>query len=193
MFERIYREEEAHLFKFQEYVNFQDEPEGPETVPLSEWRKIFTPDYFDLLNKAVASEISAIIQYTNQHEKAAFLALRMKNTPLEAVQETNKAKVISDLLKPVFMAEMDHLEKISERIYLLEGEATFTPDPAPQVGETAEDFLKLDHEAENYALVLYRSIINEALKRGDTKTRTLFESIISQEEDHYWTFDDYLK
>jgi rubrerythrin len=53
--------------------------------------------------------------------------------------------------------------------------------------------LKLDHEAENYALVLYRSIINEALKRGDTKTRTLFESIISQEEDHYWTFDDYLK
>jgi bacterioferritin len=116
MFERIYREEEAHLFKFQEYVNFQDEPEGPETVPLSEWRKIFTPDYFDLLNKAVASEISAIIQYTNQHEKAAFLALRMKNTPLEAVQETNKAKVISDLLKPVFMAEMDHLEKISELI-----------------------------------------------------------------------------
>jgi len=195
VFEKIYGEEEQHLFKFQEYVNFQDESDepGPLAVPLSEWRNIFTHDYFVLLNKAVAAEISAIIQYTNQHEKASFLRLRMKNTPLEVVKETNKAKVVSDLLKPIFMMEMDHLEKISERIYLLEGEATYNPDPLPQVGETADDFLKLDHEAENYALVLYRQIIHEAMKRGDSKTRRLFEDIVSQEEDHYWTFDDYLR
>jgi bacterioferritin len=193
MFEKIYKDEEQHLFKFQEYANFQDEPEGPDQVPLSEWRKIFTPDYFDLLNKAVASEISAIIQYTNQHEKASALPLRMKNTALEAIQESNKAKVISDLLKTVFMAEMDHLEKISERIYLLEGEATYMPDPLPQVGGTVDDFLKLDHKAENDAIVLYRQIIEEARKRGDNKTRLMFEEIISQEEDHYWMFDDYLK
>jgi bacterioferritin len=195
MFEKIYGEEEQHLFKFQEYVNYQDEPEEPSrlAVPLSEWRKIFTDDYFALLNKAVAAEISAIIQYTNQHEKAAYLPLRMKSSPLEVVQETNKAKVVSDLLKPIFMMEMDHLEKISERIYLLEGEATFMPDPLPQVGENADDFLKLDHEAENTAIVLYRQIIAEALKRGDSKTRRMFEEIVSQEEDHYWTFDDYLR
>ncbi|HKZ87969.1 MAG TPA: ferritin-like domain-containing protein [Candidatus Bathyarchaeia archaeon] len=193
MFEKIYGEEEQHLFKFQEYVGIKDEPEGPEGVPLSEWRKIFTEDYFTLLNKAVAAEISAILQYTNQHEKASLLALRKKNTALEVVRENNKAKVVSELLKPIFMAEMDHLEKISERIYLLEGEVTFIPDPLPQVGETADDFLKLDHEAENYALVLYRKIISEAMKRGDNKTRRMFEEIVSQEEDHYWTFDDFLK
>jgi bacterioferritin len=193
MFEKIYGEEEQHLFKFQEYVNMKDEPEGPETVPLSEWRKIFTEDYFALLNKAVAAEISAILQYTNQHEKASLLALRKKNSALEVVRENNKAKVVSELLKPIFMAEMDHLEKISERIYLLEGEATYNPDPIPQVGETAEDFLKLDHEAENYALVLYRKIIDEALKRGDSKTRRMFEEIVSQEEDHYWAFDDFVR
>ena len=192
LFEKIYGEEEKHLFKFQEYTGFKDEPEGPE-VPLSEWRKIFTPDYFALLNKAVAAEISAIIQYTNQHEKASFLRLRMKNTALEVIQESNKAKVVSDLLKPIFMMEMDHLEKISERIYLLEGEANYIPDPLPQVGETADDFLKLDHEAENYAIVLYRQIINEAMKRGDSKTRRMFEDIVSQEEDHYWTFDDFVR
>jgi bacterioferritin len=112
---------------------------------------------------------------------------------LEVVEETNKAKVVSDLLKPIFIQEMDHLEKISERIYLLEGEAVFTPDPLPKVGENADEFLKLDHEAENYALVLYRQIINEASKRGDSKTRNLFEDIVKQEEDHYWTFDDYLR
>jgi bacterioferritin len=192
LFEKIYSEEEKHLFKFQEYVNVKDEPEGP-GVSLSEWRKIFTDDYFALLNKAVAAEISAIIQYTNQHEKAALLSLREKSSALEVITEANKAKVVSELLKPIFLMEMDHLEKISERIYLLEGEATTVPDPIPQIGETADDFLDLDHEAENYALVLYRKIIAEAMKRGDSKTRRMFEDIVSQEEDHYWTFDDFVK
>ena len=192
LFEKIYGEEEKHLFKFQEYVNMEDENESTEG-PVSEWRQIFTSDYFELLNRAVAAEISAIIQYTIQHEKATVLGLRQKKTPLEVVKESNKAKVVSDLLKPIFRSEMEHLEKIAERIYLLEGEASWIPDPLPQIGDTPEDFLKLDHEAENYALMLYRKIINEALKRGDTKTRVMFEEIISQEEDHYWTFDDYAR
>jgi len=192
LFEKIYGEEEAHLFRFQEYVNVKDEPEGPEG-PLSEWRKVFTDDYFAMLNKAAASEISAIIQYTNQHEKANLLALRGKTTALEVISEANKAEVVSELLKGIFMQEMEHLEKISERIYLLEGEATSLPDPLPQVGETPDDFLKLDHTAENDAILLYRKIIEEALKRGDTMTRHMFEEIVIQEEEHYWKFDDFLK
>jgi bacterioferritin len=193
VFEKIFKEEEEHLFKFQEYVNMKDEPEEAENIPVSEWRRIFTDDYFALLNKAVAAEISAIIQYTNQHEKAALLALRGKKTGLEVVQGTSKAKVVSDLLKPIFLVEMEHLEKITERIYLLEGEAVTEPDPIPQVGSNADDFLKLDHEAENHALVLYRKIIEEARKRGDSTTRRMFEDIIIQEEEHYWTFDDYVR
>jgi len=193
LFQKIYKTEEEHLFKFQEYMNMKDETEGPETTPLSEWRKIFTDDYFALLNKAVASEISAIIQYTNQHEKASLMALREKVSALEVVTESNKAKVISDLLKTVFLVEMEHLEKISERIYLLGGECTVVPDPIPQVGANPEDFIVLDRQAENIAIVLYRQIIAEALKRGDTTTRRMFEDIVMQEEEHYWSFDDYLK
>ena len=193
LFQKIYVAEEQHLLKFQEYMNIKDEIEGPETTPLSEWRKIFTDDYYALLNRAVAAEISAIIQYTNQHEKASLLDLRKKMSALEVVTEANKAKVVSDLLKTIFLVEMEHLEKITERIYLLEGECTVTPDPIPQVGETPEDFLKLDHEAENYTITLYRQIIAEASKRGDTTTRRMFEDIVMQEEEHYWTFDDYMK
>jgi bacterioferritin len=192
LFEKIYAEEEAHLFKFQEYVNVKDESEGPE-LPISEWRRIFTDDYYALLNKAAAAEISAIIQYTNQHEKASLLVLRKKEMPLEVITEANKAKVVSELLKGIFMQEMEHLEKISERIYLVEGETTTNPDPLPLIGKTADDFLKFDHEAENYAIMLYRKIISEALKSGDTKTRHIFEEIIQQEEEHYWKFDDFLK
>ncbi len=126
-------------------------------------------------------------------KKPVLLALRKKETALEVITEANKAKVVSDLLKSIFMMEMEHLEKISERIYLLEGEAVTLPEPLPEVGETSEDFLKLDHEAENYAILLYRKIIEEALKRGDTTTRHLFEGIVIQEEEHYWKFDDFLK
>jgi bacterioferritin len=192
LFEKIYSEEEEHLFKFQEYVNMKDEPEGSEP-PLSKWRTIFTDDYFLLLNRAAASEISAIVQYTNQHEKANLLALRRKNTSLEVITENNKAKTVSELLKGIFMQEMEHLEKISERIYLLEGETTAIPDPLPQVGDNTDDFLKLDHNAENEAILLYRKIIEESLKRGDTTTRHIFEDIVMQEEEHYWKFDDFLK
>jgi bacterioferritin len=191
LFEKIYKAEEEHLFKFQEYVDFQDEPEGSE-VAVSEWRKIFTDDYFALLNRAVAAEISAILQYTNQHEKAALLALRKKSTALEAITDSNKAKVIGDLLKTIFVVEMEHLEKISERIYLLGGECVVVPDPLPQVGANPKDFIMLDRQAETTAIVLYRQIIAEALKRGDTTTRSLFEDIVKQEEEHYWSFDDYL-
>ena len=145
-----------------------------------------------MLNKAVAAEISAIIQYTNQHEKASLLALRKKVFALEVVTESNKAKVVSDLLKSIFLVEMEHLEKISERIYLLGGECTVVPDPIPQVGANTEDFLVLDRAAENTAIVLYRQIIAEAMKRGDTTTRNMFEEIVRQEEEHYWSFDDFL-
>ena len=192
LFQKIYKAEEEHLFKFQEYVNIKDEPEGADT-PVSEWRRIFTDDYFALLNRAVAAKISAIIQYTNQHEKVSLPALRKKVSALEVVTESNKAKIVSDLLKTIFLVEMEHLEKISKRIYLLEGECTVVPDPIPQVGDTADDFLKLDHEAENTAIVLYRQIIAEALKRGDTTTRNMFEEIFRQEEEHYWAFDDFVR
>ncbi len=193
LFERIYKEEEDHLFKFQEYTKFQDEKEEKSIVPLPEWRKIYTPEYFALLNKAVAGEITAIVQYTNQHEKASALELRIKNSALETVAGTNKAEVVSKLLKGIFMAEMDHLEKISERIYLLEGEVVVRADPIPIVGKTTEEFLKLDHALESDTISLYRKIIAKATELGDITTKTMFEDIIMQEEEHFWSFDDYVK
>jgi bacterioferritin len=193
LFQKIYRDELEHFYKFQEYTAFQDEVEEPSKVPLPEWRKIYTDDYFALLNKAVAAEITGIIQYTNQHEKAALLELRIKKTPLETITDTNKANVVSKLLKEIFLVEMQHLEKISERIYLLDGEATVNPDPLPAIGETVDDMLRLDHALESTAISLYREIIAEALKRGDTTTRRMFEEIVQQEEEHFWNFDDFVR
>jgi len=191
IFEKIYSDEERHFFKFEEYLQIDiTELDGPESLP-TDFREIFDEGYFALLNKAVAAEISAIIQYTNQHEKASLLALRKKITPLETITDSTKAQAVSKLLEKIFIQEMEHLEKISERIYLLEGECVYEPDPLPKVGDTADDFLRLDHKAEDEAIILYRKIIAEALKRGDTATRRLFEDIVIEEEEHYWAFDDF--
>lgn len=75
----------------------------------------------------------------------------------------------------------------------MKGETTAIPDPLPQVGENADDFVRLAHAVENEAILLYRTIIEEALNRGDITTRRMFEDIVMEEEDHYWKFDDFLK
>ncbi|HEY0090211.1 MAG TPA: ferritin-like domain-containing protein, partial [Candidatus Lokiarchaeia archaeon] len=148
-------------------------------------------DYLDLLNKAVAAEISGIIQYTNQHEKANKLTLRKRSHPLEVVTDKNKASVLSDMLKKIFLQEMEHFEKITERLYRLEGESITVPEPLPVVGETPEDWLKDDRKAEDYAIVLYRKIIAEAVKIGDYPTRAMFEKIVTDEDEHFFMFDDF--
>jgi len=192
LFSKIYNDEEEHLLKFQDYIEIEDEPDLGETAE-SEWRSIFTKEYLSLLNKALASEISAIVQYTNQHEKADGLErMRKKKAPLEVATGKNKASVVSGMLKEIFLQEMEHMEMIAERIYEIDREALAIVDPLPEIGDTVDDFIKLDREAENYAIVLYRKIIDEATKLGDIKTKRMFEDIIQQEEEHYWKFDDYL-
>ncbi|MHA1885584.1 MAG: ferritin-like domain-containing protein [Promethearchaeota archaeon] len=193
LFTQIYNEEEEHLLKFQDYSEVFDEADLGET-PESEWRSIFNDtDYIGLLNKALAAEISASIQYTTQHEKAEGLErMRRKKEPLEVITGKNKASVISGMLKTIFLQEMEHMERIAERIFEIDREALAQVDPLPEIGEKVDDFITLDREAENYAIVLYRKIIEEATKKGDIKTKRLFEDIIQQEEEHYWMFDDFL-
>ena len=192
LFTKIYSDEEEHLLKFQDYVEMENEPDLGET-PASPWRSIFGDEYISLLNKALASEISAVVQYTTQHEKAEGLErMRRKKNALEVVTGKNKESVVSGILKETFLQEMEHLEKISERIYEIDRESIATVDPLPEIGTSVDEFIKLDREAENYAIVLYRKIIAEATRLGDIKTRKLFEEIIQQEEDHYWGFDDFL-
>ncbi|MFW9915015.1 MAG: bacterioferritin [Candidatus Thorarchaeota archaeon] len=190
LFEKIYHDEEEHFFRFQEFTEIEPPPDLPK-APDVEWMSTITDDYIALLNKAVAAEISAIIQYTTQHEKAAKLALRKKSKAMEVKQDHTKAEVVSNILKKIFMQEMEHLEQIAERIYLLDGECVVVPDPLPEVRDTPDEWLLDNRKAEDYAIVLYREIIAEAGKQGDYPTRALFEKIIIDEDEHFFIFDDF--
>ncbi|WXG42289.1 MAG: ferritin-like domain-containing protein [Candidatus Freyarchaeum deiterrae] len=190
IFEHIYQDEEKHFLKFQDYSEIEGEKDFPEAEP-EEFQAIYTDDWIALLNRAVAGELSAIIQYTNQHEKENAELNRRKKSALEVVSNKTKPNVFADLLKTIFMQEMDHFEKIAERIYEIKMEATADVEPMPNVGAEVDDWIKNDRDAEDYAIKLYRQIINKALEINDVRTRLLFEFIINQEEEHFWRFDDF--
>lgn len=190
IFEHIYQDEEKHFLKFQDYSEIEGEKDFPEAEP-EEFQAIYTDDWIALLNRAVTGELSAIIQYTNQHEKENAELNRRKKSALEVVSNKTKPNVFADLLKTIFMQEMDHFEKIAERIYEIKMEATADVEPMPNVGAEVDDWIKNDRDAEDYAIKLYRQIINKALEINDVRTRLLFEFIINQEEEHFWRFDDF--
>lgn len=190
LFEKIYGDEEKHLYKFQELLEIEKDLDIPKAPP-AEWMKAITPEYLELLNLAIGGELQAIIQYTNQHEKANKIAHRKKKFPIEVITDMTKAGVIADILRKIFLQEMDHLELISERIYKLDGESAIEPKPIPVLRETPEEWLLDDRQAEDEAIVLYRKIINEATRIGDFKTRALFEKILGEEDDHFFEFDDF--
>src|SRR3989304_4810912 len=62
VFEKIYGDEEKHLFKFQEYAKMQDESEGSPSVAFPEWRAIPTGADYAVLTWPIDAEISAILQ-----------------------------------------------------------------------------------------------------------------------------------
>jgi bacterioferritin len=190
LFEKIYSDEENHLFKFQEYIDIEKDADIPKAPP-AEWMKIVTPEYMKLVNKAVSGEMMAIVQYTNQHEKANKMAHRKKSKSMEVVEAKTMADVVADLTMKTARIEMDHFEKIAERVFKLEGEAAIFPEPLPKVSETPIEWLADDRKAEDDTIILYRKIIDEATKIGDHVTRVLFEAIIKDEDQHFFDFDDF--
>ena len=127
-------------------------------------------EYFENLNNALNMEIQAIIQYMAQHSKSEMLKMRKKASPLQIITGKNKYEVLSAKLKEIAIQEMDHAEKIAERIAVLGGRPT-TKSAPPKIGDNYDDFLKNNLEAERGAMEYYRTIIKYAEKRGDITTK----------------------
>lgn len=125
----------------------------------------------DKLNMAIALELQVSIQYMWQHVTVRGIT----------------AESVGGVFKQFAITEMKHAEAIGERLDYLGG--TLTTKPAPiDVGKSTKEMIEIDRRAEEGAIKLYREIIALAAKEGDVVTRKLFESILSDEEDHHNTF-----
>jgi len=130
----------------------------------------------DMLNRAIAGELQAIIQYMWQH-------VQWKGIDHYAV---------SDGIEKVAIEEMKHAEKIAERLWYLGTKPTIQPAPI-FVGNTLEEMLKNDAKAEEETIAMYKEIIQLSEKEGDVATKEIFEEIEADEEEHHDFFTSLLE
>ncbi len=130
----------------------------------------------DLLNEAIAREISVSISYMWQH----------------VLMTGIKGYAVRDEIKSISIVEMKHAEEIAERLVYLGGKPT-TKATEVRVGETLKEMFEINTEQETGAIELYREIIALAEEEGDVVTADMFHEILAQEEDHHSKFTGFLK
>jgi bacterioferritin len=129
-----------------------------------------------MLNRAIAGELQAAIQYMWQH-------VQWKGIEHYAV---------SDGIKEIAVGEMKHAEKIAERLWYLGAKPTTQPNPI-FVGDKLEEMLAFDVKAEMEAINLYKEIMQLAAIEGDVATKEIFEEIEEDEEEHHDFFTSLLE
>ncbi len=130
-----------------------------------------SPELLDLLNKAIARELQVSIQYMWHH----------------VLWKGLKHFAVKDELKKISIAEMKHAEEIAERLFFLGGRPTTQPDPI-FLGDSLNEMLNADKDAEEAAIRLYQHIVRTSESEGDITTAHMFREILAAEEDHLDTF-----
>lgn len=130
-------------------------------------------DVIALLNEQLTSELTAINQY--------FLHAKMQaNWGLTKLAEHTRAESIE---------EMQHAEKITDRILFLEGLPNFQRLFALRIGQSVKEQFESDLAIELEVVDRLRPGIALCRDKGDITTANLFEEILSDEEHHI----DYLE
>ena len=125
----------------------------------------------EMLNEAIARELSVSISYMWQH------------VLMTGVQ----GFAVKGEIKKISIVEMKHAETIAERLVYLGGKPTTRPTEI-KVGENLAEMMQINAALEAGAIDLYRKIIAKADAEGDTVTSNMFQEILADEEDHHNTF-----
>jgi len=127
----------------------------------------------ELLNKAVADELSAVHQYMYFHfhlDDAGFGPL-------------------AKLFKKTAIIEMGHIEKLAERILFLKGDVEMVSacavdkitDPVKSLAKAAQ--------MESESAASYNKWARECGENLDAATKQIFEELVNDEEGHFDEFD----
>ena len=126
------------------------------------------PRVLELLNSALKNELTAINQY--------WLHYRMlDNWGIGRLADYERHESID---------EMKHADRITERILFLDGLPNLQALGRLRIGQTVEELLKADLEAELEGAEIYRELIAHCESVRDYVTRDLAREILADEEGH---------
>ena len=126
------------------------------------------PKVIEHLNAALTNELTAINQYWLHYRV-------LDNWGLKKLAAYERHESIE---------EMEHADKLAERILFLEALPNFQAIHKLKVGETVEEVLKADLALEHEAIPLLREAAEHARSVKDHTSAQIFEDILKNEEEH---------
>jgi bacterioferritin len=127
----------------------------------------------ELLNKAVADEISAVHQYMYFHFHC----------------DDQGFDLLASLFQRTAIEEMLHTERLAERILFLKGDVEMVPSMAVQKVHDVKTMLEIARGMEEASIRDYNVWANECSANADSVSKALFESLVVDEERHYDQYD----
>lgn len=123
------------------------------------------------LNEILTGELTGINQYFIH-------SMMCQNWGYERLSEKIRAESIG---------EMNHAERIIERILHLEGVPNLTRLEKIRVGERVLDQLQFDRDVETVAIGRFNRMIALAVEVSDNGSRQVLEEMLASEEEHlHW-------
>lgn len=120
------------------------------------------------LNAALSAELTAIVQYMTQSEMCS-------NWGYGQLGERTKARAVE---------EMRHAEGLIERIIFLDTIPSVDVGLKPRLGENVKQQMEINLEDERDAVRQYNNAVKICMEASDDGSRSLFKSMIQDEERH---------
>jgi bacterioferritin len=127
----------------------------------------------ELLNKAVADELSAVHQYMYFHFHC----------------DDQGYDLLAGLFKRTAIDEMLHVEQLAERILFLKGEVEMGPVADVKKIHDVKEMLTLARKMEEESAHEYNLWANECAQNSDAISKKLFEALVEDEERHFDQYD----
>lgn len=127
----------------------------------------------ELLNAAVADELTAVHQYMYFHFHC----------------DDQGYDLLAGLFKATAIEEMLHVERLAERILFLKSDVEMVAQGAVQKTHDVEKMLTLARQMEEESAHSYNGWANECGANADSVSKKLFEDLVADEERHYDQYD----
>ncbi|MEX0988659.1 MAG: bacterioferritin [Bacteroidales bacterium] len=128
----------------------------------------------ELLNRAVADELSAVHQYMYFHFHC----------------DDQGYDLLANLFRKTAIEEMIHIEQLAERILFLKGEVELTASEKVKKNHTVADMLEMATRMEESSANDYNNWANECSSNADSVSKKLFEALVEDEERHFDQYGD---